>query len=337
MRARQPERFAPFASLRAPHLHCAHLFFAGRMGKRGKAQTALEYATARTVLTGLGLMPRTAAVATARAMGRVAYLFGGRLRRTGARNLQLAFPELSERERSRILRGAFQNLGRLLGEFSQLERVTPERLRRIITCEGLENLEAAQKHGHGVILFTGHLGAWELSSFALSAFGFPMSFLVRRIDNPKVEALAEKTRTRFGNRSIDKRAAARPMLRILRAGGTLGLLVDLNTLPHEGVFVDFFGIPASTTTSLATLALRTQAAVLPVFVLWDKEQRRFVLRIDPPLEIEPTGDTERDVQQLTAQFTSVIEDYVKRFPEQWLWIHKRWNTRPDGEQNLYSI
>lgn len=305
------------------------------MGKRGKAQTALEYTTALTVLTGLGLLPRGAAVATGRTLARFFYLFGGRLRRTGERNLELAFPELSPQERSRILRASFQNLGRLLGEFSQLKRATPDALRRFIVCEGLENLEAAQARGRGVILFTGHLGAWELSSFALSAFGYPLSFLVRRIDNPKIETLAEKTRTRFGNRSIDKRAAARPMLRILREGGTLGLLVDLNTLPHEGVFVDFFGIPASTTASLATLALRTDAAVLPVFVPWDKERKRFVLRIDPPLKVESTGDMERDVLRLTSEFTSVIEAYVRRYPEQWLWIHKRWNTRPEGEPQLY--
>lgn len=305
------------------------------MGKRGKTQTALEYTAVRTLLTGLGLMPRTAAVATARTLARFAYLFGGRLRRTGERNLALAFPELSADERSRILRASFQSLGRLLGEFSHLSRTTPEALRRYIACEGLENLEAAQRRGQGVILFTGHLGAWELSSFALSAFGYPMSFLARRMDNPKIEPLVERTRTRFGNRSIDKRAAARPMLRVLREGGTLGLLVDLNTLPHEGVFVDFFGIPASTTASLATLALRTKAAVLPVFAPWDKEKGRFILRIEPPLEIASTGDPERDVRELTSQFTSVIEAYVRRFPDQWLWIHKRWNTRPEGEPNLY--
>lgn len=305
------------------------------MGKRGKTQTSLEYLAARTVLTGLGLMPRAAAVTTARGLARFAYLFGGRLRRTGERNLEMAFPDLSREERSRILRASFQSLGRLLGEFSQLPRATPEALRRFVVCEGLENLEAAQRRGHGVILITGHLGAWELSSFALSAFGYPMSFLVRRMDNPMIEPLVEGTRTRFGNRSIDKRAAARPMLRILREGGTLGLLVDLNTLPHEGVFVDFFGIPASTTASVATLALRTKAAVLPVFVPWDKEKRRFILRIEPPLEIEATGDTATDVQKLTSQFTSVIESYIRQFPEQWLWIHKRWNTRPEGEPNLY--
>jgi KDO2-lipid IV(A) lauroyltransferase len=306
------------------------------MGKHGKVQTALEYMAARSILTGLGLLPRPVAIALGRGIGRIAYTFGGRLRRTGERNLELALRDLSDDERARILRGCFQNLGRLLGEFSHLERATPESLRDRIECEGLENLEAARAAGRGVILFTGHLGAWELSSFALSAFGYPMSFLARRIDNPKVEQIVEKTRTRFGNRSIDKRSAARPTLRTLRAGGTVGILVDLNTHPHEAIFVDFFGIPASTTSGLATLALRTGAAVLPVFIPWDEKRQRFVLRVDPPLEIERTGDEAEDVRRLTALFTSIIESYVRRFPQQWLWIHRRWNTRPAGELNFYA-
>ena len=306
------------------------------MGKHGKVQTAVEYGAARSILTGLGMLPRPLAVSLGLGLGRIAYTFGGRLRRTGARNLQLAFPEMSEKERASILRGCFANLGRLLGEFSRLSRATPESLRSMIECEGIENLEAARAAGRGVILFTGHLGAWELSSFALSAFGYPMSFLARRIDNPKVEKIIERTRTRFGNRSIDKRSAARPILRTLRAGGTVGILVDLNTHPHEAIFVDFFGIPASTTSGLATLALRTGAAVLPVFIPWDEERRRFVLRVDPPLNIERTGDEAEDVNRLTSLFTSIIESYVRRFPGQWLWIHRRWNTRPAGEENFYA-
>src|SRR5919199_5978904 len=249
------------------------------MGKRGKVQTALEYAAARSMLTGLGWMPRPLAVAAGRVAGRIAYGLSDRLRLTGFRNLEIAFPEMGERERARILRGCFKNLGRHLGEFSQFPYATPESLQRIVECEGLENLQAAQERGQGVILFTGHLGAWELSSFALSAFGYPMSFLVRRIDNPLVERMIEKTRTRFGNRSIDKRAAMRPMLRTLRAGGTLGILVDLNTQPHEGIFVDFFGVPASTTSGLAALALRTGAAVLPVFLAWDEKREKVVVFI----------------------------------------------------------
>jgi KDO2-lipid IV(A) lauroyltransferase len=306
------------------------------MGKRGKVQTALEYAAARSLLAGLGLLPRPVAVATGRGVGRIAYGLSDRLRLTGFRNLELAFPEMTERERERILRGCFKNLGRLLGEFSQFSRATPESLRRIVECEGLENLQAAQALGRGVILFTGHLGAWELSSLALSAFGYPMSFLVRRIDNPLIERLIEKTRTRFGNRSIDKRAAMRPMLRTLRAGGTLGILVDLNTQPHEGIFVDFFDIPASTTSGVAALALRTGAAVLPVFVPWDEKRQRFILHVDPPLVVAPTGDEKEDIRELTSQFTSVVESYVRRFPDQWLWIHKRWNTRPEKDKNFYT-
>lgn len=306
------------------------------MGERGKVQTALEYGATRAVLGGLGWLPRPLAVATGRRLGRIAYTLGGRLRRTGERNLKLAFPEKNEQERARILQGCFANLGRLLGEFSQLPRVTPNNLRQIIECEGLEHLEAARKSGRGLILFTGHLGAWELSSFALSAFGYPMSFLVRRIDNPRVEELIEETRTRFGNRSIDKRSAARPLLRTLHAGGIVGILVDLNTQPHEGIFVDFFGIPASTTTGLASIALRTKAVILPVFIPWDEQRQRFVLRIDPPLDAKLTGNEEEDIRQITSQFTSLIESYVRRYPEQWLWVHKRWNTRPAGEADIYS-
>ena len=296
----------------------------------------MEYATARALLAGLGWLPRRLALATGRGIARVAYGLSDKLRRTGFRNLELAFPEMDERERTRILRGSFTNLGRLLGEFSQFPRATPEGLHRIVECRGLENLQAAQARGHGVILFTGHLGVWELSSFALSAFGYPLSFLVRRIDNPLVERMIEKTRTRFGNRSIDKRAAMRPMVRTLRAGGTLGILVDLNTQPHEGIFVDFFGIPASTASGLAALALRTGAEVLPVFAPWDEEQQRFVLYIDPPLAIPRTGDEKEDIRQLTSNFTSVVEKYVRRYPQQWLWIHKRWNTRPGNDANFYA-
>jgi KDO2-lipid IV(A) lauroyltransferase len=306
------------------------------MGKRGKVQTALEYAAARVALGGLGWLPRSLAVGAGRGLGRVAYRIGGRLRRTGERNLELAFPEMSRRERARILRSCFQNLGRSLGEFSHFPRWTAESLSGVLEVEGLENLQAARELGRGVILFTGHLGAWELTSFALSALGFPLSFLVRRIDNLRIEALVERTRTRLGNRTIDKRAAVRPMLRTLHAGGTIGILVDLNTQPHEGVFVDFFGIPASTTAGISAIALRTKAPVLPVFAPWDEQRGRFVLYIDPPLTIETTGHEETDIVNLTARLTSTVEQYVRRFPEQWLWIHKRWNTRPAGEEEFYG-
>ena len=303
---------------------------------KSKLQINLEYLIARSLLAMFGVMPLRAALAAGSTLGRCGYYFSGRLRRTGERNLELAFPDLDARRREDLLRGCFLNLGRLLGAFSHFGKESPGALQALIECEGLEHLDAAIQSGRGVILFTGHVGAWELSSFALSLFGYPLSFLVRRIDNPKIEALVDRARTRRGNRTIDKRSAAREMLQLLQAGGTLGILVDLNTLDREGIFVDFFGRPASTTFILAKVALRTEALVLPVFAPWDKQRRRFLLKIDKPLSYNGTGDKEEDVRRLTQLFTSVVEKYVRLYPDQWLWIHRRWKTRPPGEPGIYK-
>ena len=302
---------------------------------KSNLQINLEYVTARLLLAAFGGLPQNVSLRVGSIMAGCSYYFSGRLRRTGQRNLHLAFPDLSASERRRLLRGCFQNLGRLLGVFSQFANADPQTLKRIIDCEGLEHLAAAQRSGRGVILFTGHVGAWELTSFALSLFDHPLSFLVRRIDNPKIETLIDRARARLGNRTIDKTSAAREMLQILQGGGTLGILVDLNTLDREAIFVNFFGVPASTTFMLAKLALRTGADVLPVFAPWDKQRQRFLLKIDGPLVVEHSGDEEEDVRRLTQSFTSVVEDYVRRYPDQWLWIHRRWKTRPTGERGLY--
>jgi KDO2-lipid IV(A) lauroyltransferase len=303
---------------------------------KSNLQINLEYLIARALLGLFGWLPLGMALFLAPRLGRSGYYFSGRLRRTGLRNLELAFPGLDQKEHRRLLSGCFENLGRLLGVFSQFATADPRTLQSMIDCEGLEHIEAARASGRGVILFTGHVGAWELSSFALSLFGYPLSFLVRRIDNPKIEALVDARRGRLGNRTIDKRSAAREMLQIMQEGGTLGILVDLNTLDREGIFVDFFGVPASTTFMLAKLALRTEAAVLPVFAPWDPKRRRFLLKIDEPLSMERSGDDEADMRRLTQLFTGVVEKYVRRYPDQWLWIHRRWKTRPPGEPGIYE-
>ena len=306
------------------------------MAKRGKVQTWVEYAVARGIFSSLNAMPLKWAMAAGQGLGRLAYLGAGRLRRTGDRNLKLAFPDKSDVERQQLLKGTFTGLGRQLGLFSKFATNSRESLLEITRWEGLEHLEAAGATKRPIILFTGHVGAWELSSFGLSLRETPISFLVRRLDNPKVEEMVDRIRMRFGNQSVDKRGAARPMLNILRSGGTLGLLVDLNTLDEEAIFVDFFGVPASTTFMLAKLALRTDATVLPIFVPWDESSGKFLVHILPPVTVQRSGDEERDIRELTANLTKVLEDYICSYPDQWLWIHKRWKTRPKGDPDLYS-
>ena len=302
---------------------------------KSNLQIDLEYGVVRFMLAVFASMPLRAALRIGASLAVCFSWCAGRLRHTGERNLGIAFPELSIGERRLLLRRTFGNLGRLLGVFSQFTK-QPENLLEIVDRDGFEYLDAAKQAGRGIILFTGHVGAWELSSFALSLFGHPLSFLVRRIDNPKIEAMIDRARTHLGNRTIDKRSAAREMMEILRAGETLGILVDLNTLDREGIFVDFFGRPASTTFMVAKLALRTGAAVLPVFAPWDKERGCFLLKVDPPLLIERTGNEQEDVRRLTQQYTRIVEDYVRRYPDQWLWIHRRWKTRPPGEPEIYG-
>src|ERR1700682_2298725 len=307
------------------------------MARHGKLRNSLEYALARVVLGSLGILPRPLAVALGRALARIAYWLPEKLRRAGERTLLIAFPELNETQRRRLLRGCFDNLGRLLGEFSQFPRATPESLRQMIDYDqvGLAHLRDAEKNRRGVIFLTGHLGAWELLSFGWSALEYPISFLVRPIDNPQVEEMIEGVRTRFGKRAIDKKNAARESLRVLRKGGTLGILSDLNTQTREGVFVPFFGKLACTTAGIATLALKTDAVVIPTCAVWDKKRKRYFFHGDPPVELVRTGGRKKDVEINPARFAEAIERLVRRYPDQWLWIHRRWKTRPPGEEELY--
>jgi KDO2-lipid IV(A) lauroyltransferase len=307
------------------------------MGKPGKLQTLLEYAAAKSVLTGLGMLPAPAAIAVGKSMGRVFYRLGGDLRRTAAINLRLAFPEKSEKERAELVRECFDGLGRQLGLFSQFITRTQQELEDIIDPSGFELLDAAKKtYGNRIILLTAHLGAWELTSFSFSFLGHPMTIPVRRIDNPRVEELIDRYRTRFGNSTLDKLTAARLMLKILRSGNRhIGLLPDLNTLDDEAIFVDFFGVPAATNFVIAKLALRTNAPLLPVFAPWSEEKKKYLLIVTPPLVPESTGDEAADIRRLTTELALRIEDYIRQYPGQWLWVHKRWKTRPPGEASIY--
>jgi Kdo2-lipid IVA lauroyltransferase/acyltransferase len=307
------------------------------MAKNGKLRTFLEYAAVKSVVASLGRLPPPAAYSVGRSMGRIAYLLASELKRTGAINLRLAFPEKTDQERAVLLRECFESLGRELGLFSQMASRSREHLRQLMEVEGFENITNAKAaRGHHLIYYTGHLGAWELTSFGPSVLEHPFTFLVRRIDNPKIEEFVDRVRTRFGNETIDKLSAARSMLKILRSGeSALGLLTDLNTLDDEAIFVDFFGVPAATTFVIAKLAVRTKTPLIPIFAPWSEEKGKYLLIVETPIQAECTGDEEADVRRLTVEITKRVENQIRRYPGQWLWIHKRWKTRPPGEPPIY--
>jgi KDO2-lipid IV(A) lauroyltransferase len=303
--------------------------------ERGAVRTYVEYTLACVILKSVGMLPRPFALKTGQAVGRLAHLVLPHLRRTAEINLRLAFPELDQRERERIKRGVFSNLGRLLGEISQFPRYNRDNISSIVNYKGLENFLEAKARGRGVILLTGHIGAWELSVYAHSIYGYPISFLARRVDNPLVERLAESYRARSGNRSIDKTRSAREVIKTLKSGGVVGILADLNSSREEGVFCDFFGVQACTTSGIATLALRTGAVVMPGYLVWDDEARIHRLHFEKPIETIDTGNQKEDVIANTAQYAKALESIIRRYPDQWLWIHRRWRTRPVGEPEIY--
>jgi Kdo2-lipid IVA lauroyltransferase/acyltransferase len=251
------------------------------------------------------------------------------------RNLELAFPEKSIAERKRILRGEFTSLGRQLAELCQFPRYTLDNIEEVVVYDGLENYERAYARGKGVLFLTAHFGGWELSAFAHSLHGHWLNVVMRPMDNEYLDRLIQSYRTMHGNRTVDKDDFVRGLLAAMKAGETVGILMDTNMTPPQGVFVNFFGIPACTASGLARIALRTDAAVVPGFTIWDDKLGKYLLRFDPALELIRTGELEADIVANTQQFTRVIEDYVRKYPEQWLWVHRRWKTRPEGEAGLY--
>jgi Kdo2-lipid IVA lauroyltransferase/acyltransferase len=295
----------------------------------------VEYALVWLFVKVVRGLPRPLARAKGICLAWAVYLLHRRLRRVGMRNLAMALPEKGRREHARILRGVFTSLGRQLGEVCLFPRYTRENVNQVVVYDGFENFERALARGKGVLFLTAHLGGWEISSFAHSLYGHPLRIVMRSLDNPYLDVLMQRYRTMHGNSTVDKDDFVRGLLSAMKAGETVGILMDTNMTPPQGVFVDFFGIPACTASGMARIALRTDAAVLPGFTIWDSVLRKYRLRFDPAVKLVRTGNDEEDVVANTALFTRVIEDYVRRYPDQWLWVHRRWKTRPEGEPGLY--
>jgi KDO2-lipid IV(A) lauroyltransferase len=298
-------------------------------------QEKIEYWLVIALARTLGWMPRGLARRLAEGLAWAVYRLLGRQRRVGLRNLELALPELSAADRDRILRGVYRHLGWQLVEFCRMPRYTAQNTRGWIRTEGLEHYLAARDRGKGVFVLTGHLGAWELSSFYHSLMGYPMGMVIRRLDNRTLDGFVNGIRCLHGNRVLHKDDFARGLLTAMRNGDTVGILMDTNMTPPQGVFAKFFGIEACTGSGLARVALKTGAAVLPGFLVWEPGEDQYVLHFGPELRFASTEDAEADVMTATRQCNDVLEAWIRRYPDQWLWIHRRWKTRPEGETGLY--
>ena len=297
----------------------------------------LEYAAVLVLLKKLGFLPRSLARGFGAAMARILYGLSPKLRKTAEMNLRTAFPEWSESQRNATIRGMVRNLGWMAAEFALFPKYSKENIEQVVVLDGNENFLEGERRGKGVLFLTGHIGAWELSSFAHALYGYPLHYMARPLDNQRIDDLVNGYRCLSGNRPIFKNESARVVLKVLKEAGTIGILADQNTMPEEAVFVDFFGRKASTSTGIARMALHTDAAVVPGYAVWDASIGKYRLRFEPPVELIRTGETERDVLENTQKFTKVLEDIIRKYPEQWVWVHGRWNTRPKGEPPLYDF
>lgn len=300
------------------------------MAKRSGFRNRLEAAICRAVILSLRRTPR-------RFADRLGDLYAGildvavpRLRRTAERNLSFAYPDRDPIWRRKIIDGVYASIGRLLVALARFPDIRAENVHEWIRYEGFDHYERAKARGKGVLFATGHLGNWELSAFAHALLTEPMNVVVRPLDNPLVDELIEERRALSGNTLLSKREFARSIFQALRANQPVGILVDQNASADNGAFVPFFGCPACTNLTFARLAARSQAAVIPGFAVWNENERRYVLRFYP--ELPMTGDAVAD----TALVQSAIETAIRENPEQWLWIHRRWKTRPPGEPGLYD-
>jgi len=270
-------------------------------------------------------------------LGALFYLFDFRDRRIALKNLAFAFPDQPAAEHRRLLRATCRNLGRLAFEVAHMPALTRDSLPRYVRVEDPARWAqvVARVRERGAIILTGHYGNWELLAYACGLLGQPVTLIHRRMRNELVDREIAALRGGAGTQFIAKKAAAKEALRRLRAKAMVAIPIDQNQIRSYGVFVDFFGLPACTTTGPARLAMLTGAPIVPVFLVREGESERHRIVILPEVELVRTGDREADIRTNTQRCSAVFEEMVRRHPDHWIWFHKRWKTRPEGEPRIY--
>lgn len=297
---------------------------------RHPIRSLVEVGFVRVLFLVLRTIPARGRVWLGRSLGLSLYHLVPRLRSMALANLERALGTTrSSEERVAIARGSFAYLGRLLCDTPSFPKVRAGNLERFAVFEGLENVRNAYAKGKGVFLFSGHYGNWEMVALLQGYLGMPLAMVTRPLDNPRLEKILFGYRTLSGNEVIHKRGAAKEMLRAIRRGWGVAIVIDQNVRGEDGIFVDFFGTPASTTPALATLALKTEAPIVPVFGI-PLPDGRYLVRYLPEVEFRRRGDRRQDIADLTQLCTRIIEDQIRRQPEFWVWMHRRWRTRPQA-------
>jgi Kdo2-lipid IVA lauroyltransferase/acyltransferase len=290
--------------------------------QRASLRHRLEYFAVTSVVALVRPLPMRAVLALGTLLGRAFFLVDAAHRRLAVANLQAAFPVRSPRECRAIAREMFSHFGRLLMVLLKFSTMRPERMLAHVQFEGEDRVLHAHAHGRGVLLFTGHFGFWEINALVHALAIRPMSVLARPLDNPLLHELLESVRRSTGNAVIYRRGALRRVLRALGDNQAVAILIDQHIQSADAVYVDFFNRPAATTSALAALALRTGAPVVPVFALPVAGGRfRMVYEhaVDPPRADDPEA-----IREFTQRCTDVLEMYVRRYPQLWLWMHRRW-------------
>ena len=290
---------------------------------RSALRNWVEYGAVRGVVQVIGILPDPAAMLVARACFRLLDVLVPKLRIVAQRNLTLTGLDLDNVQKM------YESLARMLVSFSRFPRLDRSNIGQYIRYEGFEHFERALGQGKGVLFATAHLGNWELSAFAHSFLAKPMHVVVRPLDNPLMDAFVERRRSLSGNTILGKRDFLRDIFRALQSNQAVGILVDQNVSASEGVFVDFFGRKACVSPAFAKLAARTGAAVIPGFAVWNGAEKKYVLRFYPPVVL--CGEAVEDTQRIQ----SAVETAIREYPGQWLWMHRRWKTRPSGEAPIY--
>jgi len=289
------------------------------------------YYLARTFAFMVLLLPRAVALPIGAFAGRVAFFVLPRYRRTALENLRFAFAgEKTPREIGRIAEKVFENLGKNAVEFLQMPRLDAGTIDRRVTIVGRERIDRALEAGRGVIILTAHFGNWELIAATLRIKKYPGAIVARRIYFHKYESFLNQLRKVHDVNAIYRDDSPKKILRVLRQNGIIGILADQDVESVDGVYVDFFGKKAYTPSGPAALARSSGAKLVPTFMV--RQDGRHTLMIEDPIELVETGDREADLAANTQRWSRTVEAYIRRYPEQWVWMHRRWKTRPEGRE-----